>query len=62
MTKTVDDVYDEIILCVPMNNPTALDYVLKRGYHTVPFFEHFLAEKSFGHYENYVFIDPILTT
>ncbi len=62
MTKTVDDVYNEIILCVPMNNPAAVEYVLRRSYQTVPFFEHFLAEKPLGRYENYVFIDPILIT
>jgi GNAT superfamily N-acetyltransferase len=62
MTKTVDEVFDEIILCVPMNNPTALEYVLKRGYQISFFFEHFLTEQSFGQYENYIFIDPILTT
>ncbi len=62
MTKTVDDVYNKIILCIPMINHAALDYVLNRGYHTDPFFEHFLAEQPLGHYENYVFIDPILIT
>ena len=62
MTKTVDDVYSEVIFCVPMNNPAAVDYVLRRGYHTDAFFEHFLADKPFGCYENYVFIDPILIT
>ena len=62
MTKTVDDVYNEIILCVPMNNPAAVDYVIKRGYHTNAFFEHFLTDQPLGHYENYIFIDPILIT
>ena len=62
MTKTMDAVYDEIILCIPMINHAALNYVLKRGYQTVPFFEHFLTEKPLGRYENYIFIDPILTT
>lgn len=62
MTGTVDDVYDKVILCIPMTNHAALDYVLKRGYHTDLFFEHFLSEKPMGHYENYVFIDPILIT
>jgi hypothetical protein len=59
MTKTVDDVYNEVIFCVPMNNFPALDYVLKRGYKTVPFFEHLLTEKLLGNFENYVFTDPI---
>ena len=62
MTRTVDEMYDKVILCVPMTNHTALDYVLKRGYHTDSFFEHFLSEKPLGRYENYVFIDPILIT
>ena len=62
MTKTVDDIYNEVILCVPMNNPAAVDYVVKHGYHTNAFFEHFFADQPFGHYENYVFIDPILIT
>ena len=62
MTKTVDDVYNEIILCVPMNNPAAVDYVIKRDYHTNAFFEHFLTDQPLGHYQNYIFIDPILIT
>jgi GNAT superfamily N-acetyltransferase len=62
MTRTVDEVYDRVILCVPMTNHAALDYVLKRDYHTDSFFEHFLSEKSMGRYENYIFIDPILIT
>lgn len=62
MTKTVNDFYNEVIFCVPMNNPAAVDYVLRRGYHTNAFFEHFLADKPLGIYENYVFIDPILIT
>lgn len=62
MTATVDEVYNEIILCVPMSNPAAVDYVIRRGYHTNAFFEHFLTDKPLGHYENYIFIDPILTT
>ena len=62
MTKTVDEVYDEIILCIPMVNHAALDYVLKHGYRASAFFEHFLTQQPLGHYENYVFIDPILTT
>jgi len=62
MTKTVDEVYDKVILCIPMTNHAALEYALKRDYHTDSFFEHFLSEKPLGYYENYIFIDPILIT
>ncbi|MBI3165306.1 MAG: GNAT family N-acetyltransferase [Chloroflexi bacterium] len=62
MTQTVDDVYDEVILCIPMTNHAALGYVLGRGYKITPFFEYFLTEKPLGRLENYIFTDPIIIT
>lgn len=58
MTKYVDDVFNEFNIGVPMSNTAAVEYALKRGCHTNPFFEHFMSDKPLGQYENYVFMDP----
>jgi hypothetical protein len=38
MTKYVDDVFNEFFVTIPMINAAIVEYVLKRGCQTTPFF------------------------
>jgi len=43
---------------VPMINRAAIDYLLKRGCKLEAFFEFFMADASFGKFENYILTSP----
>lgn len=62
MTHYVDDVWNEILLTLPMTNTAAVEYVLRRGFQTTAFVEYFLSDEPLGRYENYVFTDPPFIT
>lgn len=52
--------HESFSIDIPLINRAALQFALQRGYKLSPFYTFFMADRSFGNFENYIFTGPTL--